>query len=162
LGIALWQVPERRETKGLDLSLRDFAFEPADLGGGYGRYAFPARSRGMDEAGSGKTPWRNGGRTAVDERALLLPYAGIGLGPFKLSMDLDDLDVWLAKDKSSRRSRAFAGIGYTPLPDLNLNLEYRALAAGEPLFALDLGNLSLDIDTPFEIQTVALTVNYRF
>lgn len=150
LGAALWPAPDRAEVKGLDLSLRDFTFEPAELGGGYGRYAFPLRSRAAHRGG-----------TAPDERDLLLPYAGVGLGPFKLSVDLGDLDVWLAKDKSTRRSRAFAGLRYSPLPNLDLNLEYRALANGEPLLALDLGNLSLDIDSPFEVQTVALTVNYR-
>lgn len=152
LGAVLWPIPDRPEVKGLDLSLRDVTFEPSDLGGGYGRYAFPTRHRAANLT--------SGGRTALDEQSLLLPYAGLGLGPFKLSMDLRDLDVWLAKDKSTRRSRAFAGFSYTPLPNLDLNLEYRALANGEPLFALDLGNLSLDIDNPFEVQTVALTVNY--
>ena len=152
LGAVLWPVPERPRIAGLDLSLQDFAFEPSDLGGGYGRYAFPAQSRAANLTGDG---W-----AALEEPSLLLPYAGVGLGPFKLSMDLRDLDVWLAKDKSTRRSRAFAGFSYTPLPNLDLNLEYRALANGEPLFAVDLGNLSLNIDNPFEVQTVALTVNY--
>ncbi len=160
LGGVPWPVPAQRDIKGLDLSLRDFAFEPSALGGGYSRYAFPAWRQAADPAGSSQTPWRDGGRTAWDDRALLLPYAGVGLGPFRLSMDLRDLDVWLIRDKSTRRSRAFAGIGYSPLPNLDLNLEYRALANGKPLLALDLGNLSLDIDNPFEVQTVALTVNY--
>jgi len=71
-------------------------------------------------------------------------------------MDLRELDFWLVKDKSTRRSRAFADFSYTPLP----NLEHRALANGKPLFALDFGNLSLYIDTPFEVRTVTLTVDY--
>ncbi len=160
-GGAIWLVPDRREINRLDLSLHDVAFEPGGLGGGYGRYAFPARSRTVGVTSGSQTPWRKGHRTAVDDRALLLPYAGIGLGPFKLSVDLRDRDFWLVKDKSTRRLRAFAGISYTPLPNLDLILEYRALANGEPLFALDLGDLSLDVDTPFAVQTVALTVDYR-
>jgi len=98
---ALTPLPGRQEIKGLDLSLRDVAFEPAELGGGYGRYAFLAQGREAAVTAGDRAPLRGGTWRALETQSLLLPYAGVGLGPFKLSMDLSDLDVWLAKDKST-------------------------------------------------------------
>lgn len=153
-----WQVPAQREIQRLDLTLDDGLFEPADAGGGYGRYAFlPPRGETVDFGvlwSRGAAPWPSP-PPAPDDRYLLLPYAGFGVGPFKLSMSLRDLDLRLRKDKSSRRPRAFAGIGYEPWPDLRLGLEYRTVTNGESPFGLD-------ADNPVAVQSVSLTARYRF
>lgn len=154
----VWPVPAQREIQRLDLTLGNALLEPADEGGGHGRYAFlPRRGETVDFGqlwSRGAAPWPSP-PAAPDDRYLLLPYAGFGLGPFKLSMDLRDLDLRLGKDKSSRRPRAFAGIGYEPWPDLRLGLEYRTVTNGESLFGLD-------ADNPFAVQNVSLTARYRF
>lgn len=92
----------------------------------------------------------------------LVPYAGFGIGVFKLSMNLAERDLGLTKEKKQRKTRVFAGLGYQATPNLTLNLEYRALPAGEPLFTLDLRGLAFDVDNPFQDHNVNLKVRYRF
>ncbi len=152
--------PKPRTIADLDLTLLGIPLETTADGGSYANHDFPRRARAVTMT----APWRSGGPSLVDlpdSRELILPYAGVGLGPFQLSMDLASLDLTLDKDKSSRRVRAFAGIGYRPSAGLAVTLEYRSLAQGVPLFAIDLGNLNLDLDHPFGDQTVTVNLSYR-
>ncbi len=92
----------------------------------------------------------------------LVPYAGFGIGVFKLSMNLAERDLGLTKEKKQRKTRVFAGLSYQAGPNLTLNLEYRALPAGDPLFTLDLRGLAFDVDNPFQNHNVNLKARYRF
>lgn len=144
----------------LDLTLPAAALAAMVDGGSDADHLFPARAR----AATTPSPWRNAGPSLEDlpaGPAPLLPYAGVGWGPFRLAMDLMTLDLELDKDRSTRRARAFAGIGYQPTPALTLFLEYRSLAQGDPLFALGLGNLDLALGAPFGSQSVIVKLRYR-
>lgn len=89
-------------------------------------------------------------------------YAGIGVSKLKLSMDFDSGDVALKKDKGYSRPRLIFGMGYKITEDFSLGLEYRALAADEPLFSLDMGSETVNVDTRFTRHNVFLKAKYKF
>lgn len=91
----------------------------------------------------------------------LYPYAGLGVGKVKMSMNLANSDLRWRKDRSSRRARVFTGFSYNFTPNLEMGLEYRALATGDPMFELDLGGLDLEVDDPFSDHRVNLQFRYR-
>ncbi len=92
----------------------------------------------------------------------LVPYAGFGIGAFRLSMNLAERGLGLSKERGQRELRVFAGLGYALAPDLTTNLEYRALPAGDPPYSLDLGGLAFDVDNPFQDHNVSLRLRYSF
>jgi hypothetical protein len=165
----LWQAftllfADRAATAGLDLSTYDPDFDA---------YAetWPARSdaarRPAARARSGfrllflrkNEAWGTG---TPPTSARLTPYAGFGIGAFRLSMDLAEHGLGLSKESTQRKTRLFAGLGYRAAPNLTMNLEYRTLLTGEPLFTLDFGGLAFDVDSRFQDHTVNLKVRYRF
>ncbi len=89
-------------------------------------------------------------------------YGGIGISKFKLSMDFDSGDVALRKDRGFDRPRVILGMGYRVTEDFSLGFEYRALAADQPLFSLDVGSETLNVDTRFTKHNVFLTGRYKF
>lgn len=117
-----------------------------------------ARDRsGVSAAGFGR------GRARGEKpRSAFTSYAGIGIDKLKLSMDFDSGDVVLKKDKGFTRPRLILGMGYAVTEDLSLGLEYRALASDEPLFSLDMGSETLNVDTKFTRHNLFLTARYRF
>ena len=108
--------------------------------------------RGDEAWGSGTPP----------TSSRLVPYAGFGLGAFRLSMDLAERGLGLSKEREQRKTRLFAGLGYRAAPYLTMALEYRALPAGDPLLSFDLGGLAFDVDNPFQDHNVSLKLRYRF
>ena len=54
------------------------------------------------------------------------------------------------------------GMGYAVTDALSLGFEYRAVAADEPLFSVDLGSETLNVDTRFTTHNVFLKAKYKF
>jgi hypothetical protein len=134
---------------------------------------FDATAEPWPGAGPRRTPWREPGlRLLRDDEAWasgapagssrLVPYAGFGIGAFRLSMNLAERGLGLSRERKQRQLRVFAGLGYRATPNLTTNLEYRALPAGDPPLSLDLGGLAFDLDNPFQDHNVTLKVRYRF
>ena len=92
----------------------------------------------------------------------LVPYAGFGLGVFRLSMNLAERSFGLSKERRQKSLRVFGGLGYALAPGLTTNLEYRALPIGDPPLSLGLGGLAFDLDNPFQNHNVSLKLRYRF
>ncbi len=113
----------------------------------------------LDDRTSGFSRHRARGEQS---RSIFTPYAGIGIDKLKLSMDLESGKMVLKKDKGFTRTRLILGMGYAVTEDLSLGLEYRALASDQPLFSLDVGSETLDLDTRFNRHNFLLTASYSF
>ncbi len=159
VGAGSWYLWDQRRITQLNLSLADFEFDS-------GAWAAPgngqATSRRRDNGPGRRTAaWRHGDPTRQeDPLSALRLYTGLGLGAVQLSMDVGDTAVRWAKDKSTLRSRVFTGLTYDLSENLMLGMEYRALAVGEPLFALDLGGQHFELDNPFQDHVVDLKLSY--
>jgi len=143
------------------------AFDPAVVAGGGVADAITDFDQHYDAILRDRLDARTGGFSSGQERrkqprSPFKTYAGIGISKLKLSMDFDSGDIALKKDKGFSRPRLILGMGYRVNEDLSLGLEYRALAADEPLFSVDMGSETLNVDTRFTRHNVFLTAKYRF
>ncbi len=107
----------------------------------------------------GDEAWASGAPAGVSR---LVPYAGFGLGVFRLSMNLAERSFGLSKERWQKSLRVFGGLGYALAPGLTTNLEYRALPTGDSPRSFDLGGLAFDLDNPFQDHNVSLKLRYRF
>jgi hypothetical protein len=156
-----WYLSDQRRVTYLNLSLADFELDPG---------AWPAADQtrspsGRKGGGPGRrtAAWRDGAATLAEEEGsatALRFYSGLGLGVVQLSMDFGEPGVRWAKDKSTRKSRVFTGFTYALSRNLMLGVEYRALATGAPLFALELGGQRFELDNPFQDHLVDLKLSY--
>lgn len=115
-----------------------------------------------DRLDAGTGGFARGKARGEQPRSNFTPYAGIGIDKIKLSMDLESGDVALKKDKGFNRPRLILGMDYSVTEDLSLGFEYRALASDNPLFSLDMGSETMNVDTRFTRHNVFLTARYRF
>ena len=146
---------------GLDLSVRG-----TGLGADLEPWPGTARRRGS-KIGSGSSlrllsddeAWASGAPTGTSR---FVPYAGVGLGAFRLSMNLAERTLGLSKERKQDTLQVFGGLGYALAPNLTTNLEYRALPAGDPAVSLDIGGLAFDLDNPFQDHNVSLKLRYSF
>lgn len=109
-----------------------------------------------------RTSGHKGRARGEKPRSTFTPYAGIGFDKIKLAMDFESGDVALKKDKGFTRPRLILGMGYAVTEDFSLGLEYRALAADEPLFSYDVGSETMNVDTRFTRHHLFLTAKYKF
>lgn len=137
---------------------------------GFGAHPEPwpgAAVRQRSRVGSGSSlrllndeeAWASGAPAGASR---LVPYAGVGLGAFRLSMNLAERTLGLSKERKQNTLRVFGGLGYALAPNLTTNLEYRALPAGDPAVSLDIGGLAFDLDNPFQDHNVSLKLRYSF
>lgn len=155
---AYWYIQSHPRVTRLDLSLEGIAFNQSDDEYGYSRPRSARSSGPRRHQGLG---FSRPDRQSRDRPPRLYPYVGLGVGKVKMSMNLNNSDLDWNKDKSSRRARAFTGFTYDFSPDLQMGLEYRAVATGDPMFELDLGGLDLEVDNPFSDHLVNLQFRYR-
>jgi hypothetical protein len=94
-------------------------------------------------------------------RGAFLAYAGLGMGKLKLSMNLDNGNLKLGKEKRNERSRLFLGMRYRMAPSTSLVLEYRAMAGDGSLFELDLGGQTFSADR-LNVHDLRMSFRYRF
>lgn len=160
MGAGVWHLSDQRRVTHLNLSLDDFELDPS------------VRPAARSPAPYGRKGWKIGSRSGAlrygrsastqeqEASSTLRVYSGLGLGFVQLSMDLGEPGVLWAKDKSTRRSRVFTGLVYAISPNLLLGVEYRAMAAGVPLYALYLGGQRFELDNPFQDHLVDLKLSY--
>jgi hypothetical protein len=91
----------------------------------------------------------------------ILGYAGVGLGKLKFSMDLDDGDLKLGKEKRYKRTQLFLGMRYKMAPRTSLALEYRALTGSNPAFENDPGT-TIGSPTKLNNHNILMSLRYRF
>lgn len=104
---------------------------------------------------------KRGGKADADEGPFFA-YAGLGLGKINFSMDLDDGDLKLAKEKQYKRTQLFLGMGYKITSSTSLDLEYRALTGTKPLFEDDAGVAAIGSSSSFDNHNVLMNLRHRF
>ena len=104
---------------------------------------------------------RRGGPADEDDGPFFA-YAGVGLGKVNFSMDLDDGDLKLAKEKQYKRTQLFLGMGYKITSSTSLDLEYRALTGSNPLYENDAGVAAIGPSTKFNNHNVLMNLRYHF
>ncbi len=97
-----------------------------------------------------------------DDKGPFFTYAGLGLGKVKFSMDLNNGDLELAKEKQYRRTQLFLGMGYGFAPGTSLALEYRLATGSDPLFEKDDGIAALGSNSKFNNHNVLLNLRLGF
>ena len=92
----------------------------------------------------------------------VVPYAGVGLGKINLAMQLETGELEWEKERDFTRTRLIAGVGYDATRHVSMGLEYLAVADNDPLFALNVGGESLELDTRFTNHYLNLRVQFKF
>ena len=160
IGARVWHLPDQRRITQLNLSLDGFEFDPNTWPAAEGLGRSGRRGRGIGRQTGALRFGRSASTQEQEASSALRIYSGLGLGFVQVSMNLDDPGIIWTKDKSTRRSRFFTGLVYAISPNLLFGVEYRAVAAGVPLFALDLGGQRFELDNPFQDHLVDLKLRY--
>ena len=92
----------------------------------------------------------------------VVPYAGVGLSKINLALRLETGELVMEKEHDFTRARLIAGVGYDATRHVSLGLEYLAVAANDPLFALNVGGESLEFDTRFTDHYLNFRVQFKF